>query len=170
MQQLIDDLLSLSKVNPQSTHMLPLPLGEPLRRAREQLHAVLMETKAEISIEALPPVRGDARLLTQLFQNLIANAIKFQPPGQKPEVRIRASRETNGNWRCEVADNGIGIAVQNHDKLFQIFRRLNAPDQYPGTGIGLALCHKIVGLHGGRIWVESAPGMGSRFFFTLPSV
>ncbi|MES2682479.1 MAG: CHASE domain-containing protein [Pseudomonadota bacterium] len=169
LQQLIDDLLSLSKVNPQSAQMLPLPLGEPLRRAREQLHAVLVETQAEISIEPLPPVRGDTRLLTQLFQNLIANAVKFQPPGQKPEIRIRASREPNGNWRCEVADNGIGIALQNQEKLFQIFRRLNASDQYPGTGIGLALCHKIVGLHGGRIWVESAPGEGSRFCFTLPS-
>lgn len=170
LQQLIDDLLSLSKVNPQSAQMQPLPLGQPLRRATEQLRAVLDESHAQITIEALPPVRGDARLLTQLFQNLIANAVKFQPAGRVPEVRIRATREAGGDWRCEVADNGIGIAPQQHDKLFQIFRRLNPADQYPGTGIGLALCHKIVGLHGGRIWVESQPGEGSRFCFTLPSV
>ena len=170
LQHLIDDLLSLSKVNPQSAQMQPLPLGLPLRRAVEQLRAVLGESNAHISIEALPPVRGDSRLLTQLFQNLIANAVKFQPAGRVPEVHIRAVREAGGDWRCEVADNGIGIAAQNHDKLFQIFRRLNAADQYPGTGIGLALCHKIVGLHGGRIWVESLPGEGSRFCFTLPSV
>lgn len=170
LQQLIDDLLSLSKVNPQSTQMQPLPLGQPLRRATEQLRAVLDDNHAEITIEALPPVRGDARLLTQLFQNLIANAVKFQPAGRVPEVRIRATREAGGDWRCEVADNGIGIAPQHHDKLFQIFRRLNPADRYPGTGIGLALCHKIVGLHGGRIWVESVPGEGSRFCFTLPSV
>lgn len=169
LQQLIDDLLSLSKVNPQSAQMHPLPLGEPLRRAREQLQAVLDETRANITVEPLPPVRGDARLLTQLFQNLIANAVKFQPAGQKPEIHIRAYREVGGDWHCEVADNGIGIAPRNHEKLFQIFRRLNPVDQYPGTGIGLALCRKIVGLHGGRIWVESTPGEGSRFLFTLPA-
>ncbi len=168
LQQLIDDLLSLSKVNPQSAQMQPLPLGEPLRRATEQLRTVLDESHAVLTVEALPPVRGDVRLLTQLFQNLIANAVKFQPAGHIPQVHIRATREPGGDWRCEVADNGIGIAPQNHDKLFQIFRRLNAADQYPGTGIGLALCHKIVGLHGGRIWVESTPGEGSRFLFLLP--
>lgn len=169
LQQLIDDLLSLSKVNPQATQMQPLPLGLPLRRATEQLRAVLDECHAVITVEALPPVRGDSRLLTQLFQNLIANAVKFQPAGRVPAVYIRAVREPGGDWRCEVADNGIGISAQHHEKLFQIFRRLNPADQYPGTGIGLALCHKIVGLHGGRIWVESAPGEGSRFCFTLPA-
>lgn len=170
LQQLIDDLLSLSKVNPQSAQMLPLSLGEPLRKATEQLRTVLDESLATLTVEALPPVRGDVRLLTQLFQNLIANAVKFQPAGGRPEVHVRAKREPGGDWRCEVADNGIGIAPHNHDKLFQIFRRLNPAEQYPGTGIGLALCHKIVGLHGGRIWVESRPGEGSRFCFTLPSV
>lgn len=170
LQQLIDDLLSLSKVNPQSATMQPLPLGEPLRRATDQLRTVLDESQASITIEALPPVLGDARLLTQLFQNLIANAVKFQPAGRQPRVHIRAKREAGGDWCCEVADNGIGIAPQHHDKLFQIFRRLNAAELYPGTGIGLALCHKIVVLHGGRIWVESVPGEGSRFCFTLPGV
>ncbi len=169
MQQLIDDLLSLSKVNPQNTQMQPLPLGLPLRRATEQLRAVLDETSTQLAVEALPPVRGDSRLLTQLFQNLIANAVKFQPSGQAPLIFIRAVREPGGDWRCEVTDNGIGIAAQHQDKLFQIFRRLNPAEQYPGTGIGLALCHKIVGLHGGRIWVESTPGEGSRFCFTLPA-
>ncbi|MES2883329.1 MAG: CHASE domain-containing protein [Pseudomonadota bacterium] len=169
LQQLIDDLLSLSKVNPQTAQMLPIPLGEPLRRATQQLRTVLDESDAVMTVEALPPVRGDSRLLTQLFQNLIANAVKFQPAGRQPQVHIRAVRQPGGDWRCEVSDNGIGIAPHNHGKLFQIFRRLNPADQYPGTGIGLALCHKIVGLHGGRIWVESAAGEGSRFCFTLPS-
>lgn len=169
LQQLIEDLLSLSKVNPGNTELHPVPLGEAVRRACEQLRESLKETGARLHIEALPPVRGDTRLLVQLFQNLIANAIKFQRAGVVPEVSIRANREKSGDWRCEVADNGIGIAAEHLPKLFQIFRRLHSSDQYPGTGIGLALCRKIVGLHGGRIWVESTPGVGSRFIFTLPS-
>ena len=169
LQQLIDDLLSLSKVNPQQLRVQSLDLAEPLARATAQLQDELMTSQAVLTVDPLPTVQGDPRWLAQLFQNLIANAIKFQPAGQTPRITVRARLEDDGRWRCEVTDNGIGIAPENHDKLFQIFRRLHAADQYPGTGIGLALCRKIVGLHGGRIWVESPPGEGSRFCFTLPS-
>jgi signal transduction histidine kinase len=169
LQQLIRDLLQLSRVNPQEAERLPVPLADAVRRAREQLDSDIRDKSAVLVVEPLPVVQGDLRLLTQLFQNLIGNAIKFQREGEIPSVRISAERVSHAEWRCVVADNGIGIAPEQASQIFRIFKRLHRDDRYGGSGIGLALCHKIVSLHGGRIGVESAPGAGSRFYFTLPA-
>jgi two-component system, chemotaxis family, sensor kinase Cph1 len=113
----------------------------------------------------LPTLLADASQLAQLFQNLIGNAIKFRAE-RRPEIRISARRETEG-WRFGVSDNGIGIEPQYFDRIFRVFQRLHTRGRYPGTGIGLAICKKIVERHGGRIWIESQPGQGSTFYFTL---
>src|SRR5262249_34714862 len=116
----------------------------------------------------LPEVSGDATLLVQLFQNLIANAIKFND-GDSPQVWI-ASEPANGSWKISVRDNGIGIDPREAQRVFVIFQRLHRNPRYPGTGIGLAVCKKIVERHHGRIWVESMKGEGATFFLTLPAV
>jgi len=115
----------------------------------------------------LPVVKADEPQLFQVFQNLIGNALKFRRDEAPPLVQVSANREERA-WRFAVADNGIGIDPQFKDRLFNLFQRLHTPDEYPGTGIGLALCRKIIRKHGGEIWFDSAPGKGSTFFFTIP--
>src|SRR4051794_18798618 len=124
----------------------------------------------------MPVARIDEAEMTRLFQNLIGNAIRYQPPGRKPVVSVTAALETagmpdgTGNWVFSIADNGIGIAEQDFGRIFGIFQRLHGQDQYEGTGIGLSICQKIVERHGGRIWLDSVPGEGSIFKFSLPAV
>jgi light-regulated signal transduction histidine kinase (bacteriophytochrome) len=118
--------------------------------------------------DSLPTVMADEGQLAQVFQNLITNAIKFRREGVPPQVHVSAEREGD-EWVFSVADNGIGIAPEQVDRIFQVFQRLHTKDEYEGTGIGLALCRRIVERHGGRIWVESEPGEGSTFTFTLPA-
>src|SRR4030095_10193745 len=123
-----------------------------------------------IDVGPLPVVRGDATLLIQLFQNLIGNGIKFRG-GRPAVVHIRAERGTTSppRWIFSVRDEGIAIEAQYFDRIFVLFQRLHTREEYPGTGIGLALCKRIVELHGGRIWVESKPDDGATFFFTIPA-
>jgi signal transduction histidine kinase len=116
--------------------------------------------------DSLPKVYGDSIQLCSLFQNLIGNAIKFS--AEQPKVRISAKKQ-DGWWVFSVKDNGIGIDAEDTGKIFAVFHRLHSKSDYPGTGIGLAICKKIIERHGGRIWVESEPGKGSTFFFTLPA-
>ena len=116
---------------------------------------------------ALPVVTGDASELLRLMQNLLGNAIKYRSPERPPEIHVFA-HDIDGEWVVTVADNGIGIAAEYYERVFGIFQRLHAHGEYEGTGIGLAVCRKIVQHHGGRIWVESTPGEGSRFCFSLP--
>ena len=116
----------------------------------------------------LPTVMADTTQLSQVFQNLIANALKFRGE-QPPLIHIEADRDVEqGQWLFSVRDNGIGIEPQYAERIFLIFQRLHSRNEYPGTGIGLALCKRIVERHGGRIWIESEPGKGSTFYFTLP--
>jgi len=109
----------------------------------------------------------DSGLLTQVFQNLIGNALKFHPAGVSPHIQVSA-REEQGSWIFAVSDNGIGIQPQHFERIFRIFERLHGADQYGGSGVGLAITQRIVERHGGRVWVESTPGEGSTFFFSLP--
>jgi two-component system, chemotaxis family, sensor kinase Cph1 len=130
------------------------------------LTVAIEESGAQVTADPLPAVTGDHQQLVQVFQNLIGNAIKFHGD-QPPRVHVGAA-ESNGEWVFTVRDNGIGIDPNYFDRIFVIFQRLHGKDDFPGTGIGLALCKKIVARHGGRIWVDSAAGDGSTFHFTIP--
>ncbi len=166
MQALIDDLLAYSRVG---SHMKPLQrtdCGAVVATALRSLGMALDESGAQMQCEELPVVMGDPAQLAQVFQNLIANAIKFRGD-DPPHIYIGAERE-GAFWRFTVQDNGIGIEAEYFDRIFVMFQRLHGRRTYPGTGIGLAICKKIVERHGGQIWVESAPQQGATFFFTLP--
>jgi light-regulated signal transduction histidine kinase (bacteriophytochrome) len=130
------------------------------------LKTSIEESEAEVTVGELPVVNGDASQLSQLFQNLIGNAIKFVDSGM-PRIRVSAEREDDV-WHFAVVDNGIGIDPAHVDRIFAVFQRLHGRGEYPGSGIGLAICKRIVERHGGRIWVESEQGKGSTFNFTIP--
>ncbi len=167
MQRMINDLLAYSRVGRRENPFAPIDTDALVATALDNLRAAIEESGARIRIGKLPAVTGDRTQLAQLFQNLIGNAVKFR--GEAPvEVSIDAAPEGDG-YRFTVADNGIGIEKDYLDKIFLIFQRLHDRSKYPGTGIGLAICKKVVERHGERIWVESEPGKGSRFIFTLPS-
>ena len=166
MQALIRDLLAYSRVGTRRGAMAPTDLGATLQTVLADLGANVEESAAEITHGPLPTVRADASQMAQLFQNLISNALKFR--GKAPlKIHVEAVRRDDG-WLFSVRDNGIGIAPEACDRIFQIFERLHSRDQYAGTGIGLAICKRIVDRHGGRIWVESQPDAGATFYFTLP--
>ncbi len=166
MQRLINDLLAYSRVGTRGKPFKPVDCQGIFREARDNLMKAIEESGAVITQEPLPTVLGDEVQLLQLFQNLVANAIKFH--GQAPP-KIRVSAQKSGpEWVFAIQDNGIGIAPEHQERIFSIFQRLHHRSEYPGTGIGLALCKKIVERHGGRIWVESQPGQGSTFYFSIP--
>jgi light-regulated signal transduction histidine kinase (bacteriophytochrome) len=166
MQTLISDLLTYSRVGSQMKPLQPTDCSAVVATALRSLRVAIEESGARIECAALPVVMGDPEQLTQLFQNLIANAIKFRRK-LTPEIQIRAEPE-DGFWRFAVQDNGIGIAPDYFERIFVMFQRLHTRSTYPGTGMGLAICKKIVERHGGRIWVESVPQQGTTFLFTLP--
>ena len=169
MQILINDLLAFSRVGRISDVHVRVPLGEALDSAIAALAAKIEECGAAIERPArLPEVMGDPTLLTMLWQNLIGNALKFQVAGRAPVVRITVSAQPDGPWSLCVEDNGIGIAPEFAEKIFVIFQRLHGRDSYPGTGIGLAICKRIVEFHGGEITLDTSYTEGARFCFTLP--
>jgi PAS domain S-box-containing protein len=168
MQTLITDLLTYSRVGREEIALAPTDLNAVLNRTLTDLSTAIQESKALITTDALPTVRANSCQMGQLLQNLIANAIKFSGK-QPPQIQIRAV-EHDQSWTISVQDNGIGIEPQYADRIFIIFQRLHTRDEYPGTGIGLAICKKIVERHGGEIWVESEPGRGTTFSFTLPAM
>jgi PAS domain S-box-containing protein len=168
MQQLIDDLLAFSRVGRLGGALVPIAAGLSVDISIENLGAAIAESNALIERTELPVVLGDATQLRLLFTNLIGNAIKFRGPA-RAVVRISAARD-GSFWRFSVSDNGIGIDPQYFERIFVIFQRLHLREEFAGTGIGLAICKKIVERHGGRIWVESEPGKGSTFSFTLRAV
>jgi signal transduction histidine kinase len=168
MQQLINDLLAYSRVGTRGKRPAPTDLTEVLKDSEANLHRVIQESEAVITHDPLPVVSGDPVQLMQLFQNLLANAIKFRS-GEAPQIHVSAqARGKEKDWLLSVQDNGIGIAQEHQGRIFAIFQRLHGRGDYPGTGIGLAICKKIVERHGGHIWVESAPGRGSTFYFNVP--
>jgi light-regulated signal transduction histidine kinase (bacteriophytochrome) len=166
MQRLINDLLAYSRVGTHGAPLVPTDCGEVMAGVIAALGAPIAETGARVTYGELPTVLADATQLGQLFQNLIGNALKFCTGGT-PEITISAER-TGGEWLIHVRDNGIGIDPAYAERIFIIFQRLHSREEYPGTGIGLAICKKIVERHGGRIWVESQPGQGATFTFSLP--
>jgi light-regulated signal transduction histidine kinase (bacteriophytochrome) len=169
MQALIEDLLAYSRVASRAKPLQPTDCAAVVQTVLRSLRMAIEESGAEIQCGALPVVMGDAAQLTQLFQNLIANAIKFRG-NQSPQIQLHAEPEDaeGAFWRFAVQDNGIGIAPEYFDRIFVMFQRLHNRSAHPGTGIGLAICKKIVERHGGRIWVEPAPQQGAVFQFTLP--
>ena len=167
MQTLINDLLAFSRIGTRGNPFAPVECEAILRAARENLDVAIAESRAVITHDPLPALLADPTQLTQLFQNLFSNAIKFRRPETPPRIHVSAVRQ-DGDWRLSVRDNGIGIDPQYFERIFIIFQRLHGREQYPGTGIGLAVCKKIVERHGGRMWVESEPGTGSTFHFTIP--
>jgi hypothetical protein len=166
MQALINDLLEYSRVGTRGNVPAPAQAGAALQDALENLRTLIQESGAVITADPLPRVRADAMQLTHVFQNLIANALKFRSE-RPPQIQVGSRREAAA-WLFWVRDNGIGIEPQYRERIFLIFQRLHTRSQYPGTGIGLAICKRIVERHGGRIWVESQPDQGSTFCFTLP--
>jgi len=166
MQALINDLLAFSRVQRRAQPFRPTLLEEVLAVALANLQVAIEESGALITHDPLPTLQADAGLLTQLLQNLIGNALKFHAE-QPPRIHLSATRQEDA-WCFAVRDNGIGIAPEYFERIFVIFQRLHARQAYSGTGIGLALCKKIVEHHGGQIWVESQPGAGATFSFTIP--
>jgi light-regulated signal transduction histidine kinase (bacteriophytochrome) len=167
MQRLIRDLLAFSRVGRQGAPLAPTDCSAVLDCALENLQIAIEESNATITRDSLPTVMADSTQLLQLLQNLIGNAITYRSD-QPPHIHVGVQRRP-GDWLISVRDNGIGIEPKHTSEIFTIFKRLHSSDKYPGTGIGLAVCKKIVERHGGRIWVESQPGQGSTFYFTVPA-
>ncbi|MGW6026788.1 sensor histidine kinase [Streptomyces sp. NPDC055099] len=171
MQVLINDLLTFSRVGRLNDARVPVGLDQALDKALGNLETSVRDTGAIVERpESLPEIVGDPTLLTMLWQNLVGNAVKFHHPERTPRIRITCEEdEDSGTWSFSVTDNGIGIPEEFAEKVFVIFQRLHGRDAYGGTGIGLALCKKIVEHHGGHIWIDSGQAEGTRLCFTLPS-
>lgn len=166
MQVLVNDLLAYSRVGTQGKEFASVDCEAVLQIVLTNLQEALEETAGHVTHDPLPTVQADETQLGQVFQNLLGNALKFHGP-EPPRVHVSA-QEINGEWRFSVRDNGIGIDPQQADRIFLLFQRLHTRAQYPGTGMGLAISKKIVERHGGWIWVESEPGKGSTFCFSMP--
>ncbi len=166
MRNLIKGLLDYSRLG-REAQLVTIKAGDVLAEVLVDLSTAITESKAAITIDALPTITGYETEFRQLMQNLMSNAIKFRRPGFDPEIHVSAQRKGNG-WEFSIKDNGIGIELEHQKKIFLIFQRLHNRSLYEGTGIGLANCQKIVELHGGTIRVESTKGQGSNFCFTIP--
>jgi PAS domain S-box-containing protein len=167
MQQLIQDLLAYSRVGTHAGEFTPVDCNAVVKQVLQNLQVAIAHDRATVTCDPLPAVMANKTQLLQLFQNLISNAVKFRRE-EPPQVRIWA-HSSDRAWLFQVRDNGIGIKRRYQERIFEIFKRLHTRREFPGTGIGLAICKKIVERHGGRIWVESQPGVGTTFYFTLPA-
>ena len=166
MQTLINDLFLYSRAGRGAVLHDPADLNEIFETLKSDIRYVISKNTAEVTSDSLPVVKGSSVQLQQLLQNLILNGIKFQNE-EKPKIHVSAEKK-KGKWIISVKDNGIGIEKEYSERIFGIFQRLHTKDKYPGTGIGLSICKKIVERHGGHIWVESEPGKGSVFYFSIP--
>lgn len=167
MQNLINDLLAYSRVSTTGSDFAETDLEAVLAVALQNLSASIAESEAQITHDLLPTVQCDRTQLIQLFQNLLGNALKFRAD-RRPEIHISAERQPTA-WQFRISDNGIGVQSEYRERIFEVFQRLHTREKFAGTGIGLAICKKIVERHEGKIWVESSPGQGATFLFTLPT-
>ena len=168
MKHLIDDLLVYSRVTSQIKEFEYINLETVLSTVISNLYVTIQENNAKIIHDPLPTVSADPTQIGQVFQNLITNAIKFQGKNT-PEIQISVQKQRYyKEWIFAVKDNGIGIERRHQERIFEVFKRLHTREEYPGTGIGLSIVKKIIKHHGGQIWVESEPGRGSTFYFTIP--
>lgn len=167
MTLLIDRLLAYSSVGQEVKHFEPVSLTQVILDVLENLKTVIESSRAKIQFGELPVVYGDASLFGQLFQNFVSNSLKFRDPTRDPEIRIDV-KEEGENWLFSIRDNGIGFEPKDKENIFSLFKRLDGARVLSGSGIGLATARKVVELHGGKVWAESQPGVGSTFFFTLP--
>jgi signal transduction histidine kinase len=170
MHDLVAGIMAHARAARGQLERAPVDLGELVDEAARALKAAVEAAGATIEVDgALPTVDGDRDQLAQLVQNLLANAIKFHRPGQRPLVRVSAGHDqAAGRWWLAVADDGIGIDPPHRERVFHMFQRLNPRGDYPGSGVGLAVCERIVQRHGGRIWVDAAPGGGAVFTLEIP--
>lgn len=166
MQRLIQDLLAYARVGKQEQAFQPVDCQQVLKQVLDNLQGTIVEKQVNLTYDPLPAVMGNETQLIQLFQNLISNATKFVRPGVTPEVSLSVTNRED-QYIIGIRDNGIGIQPEHLERIFEIFQRVHPAQTYPGTGIGLATCKKIVELHGGQIWVESQPDVGTTFYFTL---
>jgi len=167
MQEMIQSLLAFSRIQSQGRPLVETDCEDVLARVLANLSVSIMENDVTLSHDPLPVLKADSIQLVQLFQNLVSNAIKYRG-SEPPCIHIAAERD-NGFWRFAISDNGIGIDPQYYERIFIMFQRLHSRSEYDGAGIGLALCQRIIERHGGKIWLESEPGQGSMFYFTLPA-
>lgn len=167
MQGLIQDLLAYSRAGTNGKAFCEVSAEDALRGALTNLRITIEQSGAVVSHDSLPAIETDETQLTQVFQNLVGNAIKYRS-AEVPRVRVSATKNGDNEWIFSVRDNGLGIAPQYFERIFVIFQRLHGRDEFEGTGIGLAICKKVLERLGGRIWVESQPGTGSTFYFALP--
>jgi light-regulated signal transduction histidine kinase (bacteriophytochrome) len=167
MEVLVGDLLAYTQVTRLDMPAEPTDANEALAAALASLSGAIAQSGASVTSDPLPALRIPGIHLQQLFQNLIGNAIKYRNPNRAPFVQV-SGKEQKGSWIFSVRDNGIGIEAEYKEHIFGLFKRLHTADEYSGTGIGLAICQRIVERYHGRIWVESEPGKGSTFVFALP--
>ena len=167
LQTLIAGLLEFSRVKTHGRDFAPVAVQEVVEGVCRDLQALILETETKVHLGEMPVIQGDATQIARLFQNLLHNAIKFRKPDVPPIIEIHAEKTDAGQVFC-VRDNGIGIESRYFDRIFSIFQRLHTREEYPGTGIGLSICKRIVERHGGRIWLESSVDGGSTFYFSIP--
>lgn len=170
MATLIRDILAYSRATAQPAPFTPIDTRRIAETALANLKTAIETSGASTQVDALPVVMGDENQMLQLFQNLVANAIKYRHPERNPAIRIWADREGDERWRFSVGDNGMGIDTAHHERIFEPFIRLHAAAEIEGTGVGLAICRAVVERHGGQLSVDSRPGEGSTFWFTIPAL
>lgn len=169
MQKLINDLLDYSRITARGKEFTKVDLSQVLGQVVSNLHELIIENNALVTNDDLPEVYVDESQILRVFQNLIQNALKFKNRSELPKIHISCKKK-NDFYEFAIKDNGIGIEMQYHDRIFTIFQRLHTKEEYPGTGIGLSICKRIIERHGGKIWFESKVNEGTTFYFTLSSV
>jgi light-regulated signal transduction histidine kinase (bacteriophytochrome) len=167
MGQLIDDLLAFSRLGRKAVELSPIDMTELAQSALQDISALDFASASNVNIAAIPPAKGDRTLIRQVFINLLSNATKYSRLKEEPAVEVGGSAQ-NGNNIYYVKDNGAGFDMKYADKLFGVFQRLHGPEEFEGTGVGLAIVQRIIHRHGGKVWAEGKVNEGATFYFTLP--